>query len=87
MREQERELGVGMGPGAQAGERLNEGEPPGLARNLLNTFFAINFHFLQLSVFHLKKFLLQTRYFKDERFIKLWRITNYAKKYILNDWF
>lgn len=24
----------GMGPGAQVGKRLNEGEPPGLARNL-----------------------------------------------------
>lgn len=47
-----------MGPGAQAGESLNEGEPPGLARNLFNTFSAINFHFLQLSIFHLKKFLL-----------------------------
>lgn len=41
-----------MGPGAQVGKRLNEGEPPGLARKLFNTFSAINFHFLQLSIFH-----------------------------------
>lgn len=82
MREQGRDLGAGMDPGAQAGERLNEGKPPGLARNLLNTFSAINFHFLQLAVFRLKKFLLQTCCFKEERFIKLWRITKYAQKYI-----